>query len=104
MGLMAQSAGRVGTSNHCPYGGTPPAWTGRTMWKEPYLETCCRSALHRLRLAGAVGRAVEGKDEPCLQRLVSMGLAAARTDGRIEILPDGMARHDAEIARPRRKG
>ena len=67
------------------------------MWNEPYLETCCRSALHRLTLVGAAGRPAGLKDGPCLERLRGMGLAALRSDGRYELSPAGGARHAAEI-------
>jgi len=67
------------------------------MWKEPYLETCCRSALHRLTLVGPPGRPSGLKDGPCLERLRSMGLARERTDGRFEITPTGAARHGSEV-------
>lgn len=68
------------------------------MWDEPYLETCCRAALHRLMLAGAHGRPPEGQDRPCLQRLAGMGLAATREDSpRFAVTPAGRARHAQEI-------
>jgi hypothetical protein len=70
-----------------------------TMWKEPYLETCCRSALHRLTLVGPAGRPEGLKDGPCLERLSGMGLARQRTDGRFEITPAGETRHASEILR-----
>ena len=66
------------------------------MWNEPYLETCCRSALHRLLLCGAPGRPGGLKDGPCLQRLSGMGLATER-DGRYHATEAGCTRHDAEI-------
>lgn len=44
-------------------------------WDQPYLETCCRSALHRLVLAGSAGRPGDLKDAGCLRRLADMGLA-----------------------------
>jgi len=69
----------------------------RAMWNEPYLETCCRSALHRLRLAGRLGRPPEMKDGPCLARLAGMGFCIERADGRFEITPEGVARHRSEI-------
>jgi hypothetical protein len=70
------------------------------MWREPYLETCCRSALHRLTLVGAAGRPEGLKDGPCLERLQGMGLARRRAgDGRFEITPEGTARHASEILR-----
>jgi len=67
------------------------------MWNEPYLETCCRSALHRLTLVDASGRPAGLKDGPCLERLQGMGLARQREDGRFEITTAGRARHDSEI-------
>ena len=66
------------------------------MWNEPYLETCCRSALHRLWLCGAPGRPAGLKDGPCLERLSGMGLAA-ECHGRYHATAAGRARHDAEI-------
>ncbi|MBV9782996.1 MAG: hypothetical protein JO264_04175 [Acidisphaera sp.] len=67
------------------------------MWNEPYLETCCRSALHRLTLCEPVGRPPGLKDGRCLERLAGMGLARVRADGRYEITADGEARHAREI-------
>jgi len=67
------------------------------MWDEPYLETCCRSALHRLKLASADGRPPGLQDHPCLRRLSEMGLAAAGPDDRYRITDAGRARHAAEI-------
>jgi len=69
------------------------------MWNEPYLETCCRSALHRLTLVEAAGRPAGLKDGPCLERLEGMGLARLRSDGRFEITTAGVARHGSEIAK-----
>ncbi|MCX5617991.1 hypothetical protein NQF86_04850 [Bombella sp. TMW 2.2543] len=79
-------------------------------WDELYLETCCRSALHRLVLSGKVGRPVgpppEGrmldfraplKDRSCLMRMEGMGLAHQRDDGRFEVTQAGEQRHDREI-------
>ena len=71
----------------------------KTVWAEPYLETCCRSALHRLVLVGPHGRPPELKDQPCLQRLEGMGLAERRDDGRYRITEGGRARHATEILR-----
>lgn len=71
------------------------------MWNEPYLETCCRSALHRLELSGALGRPDGLKDGPCLHRLTGMGLAAQQADGRFRITPEGEARHEREVLRSR---
>ena len=71
------------------------------MWNEPYLETCCRSALHRLTLVGPPGRPDGLKDGPCLQRLAAMGLARQRPDSRYEITDPGVARHASEILKRR---
>jgi hypothetical protein len=71
------------------------------VWHEPYLETCCRSALHRLTLCGGAGRPAGLKDGPCLARLAGMGLARERTDGRYEITEAGSGRHLREVLRPR---
>lgn len=67
------------------------------MWNEPYLETCCRSALHRLALAGATGRPAGLKDGNCLARLAGMQLARQRDDGRYEITEVGTLRHTREV-------
>lgn len=67
------------------------------MWNEPYLETCCRSALHRLVLAGGAGRPGGLKDGPCLERLAGMGLAQPRPDGRYDVTVPGRARHAREV-------
>jgi len=69
----------------------------RAMWNEPYLETCCRSALNRLKIAGSIGRPPAMKDGPCLLRLAGLGLARERPDGRFEATPAGVARHASEI-------
>jgi hypothetical protein len=69
------------------------------MWNEPYLETCCRSALHRLRLSGKAGRPAGYKDGPCLTRLAGLGLAAPRSDARYELTPDGSHWHRQVIQR-----
>lgn len=74
------------------------------MWNEPYLETCCRSALHRLMLVGAHGRPPALKDGPCLNRLAGMGLAAARADGRFEATDAGRACHAQVVMRRARTG
>jgi hypothetical protein len=71
------------------------------MWDDPYLETCCRSALHRLVQTAALGRPDGLKDGPCLARLTGEGLARLRADGRYEVTGAGCARHDSEILRPR---
>lgn len=70
-----------------------------TMWDEPYLETCCRAALHRLTLVGTAGRPDGLKDGPCLQRLQGMGWALLRPDGRFTITAAGVTRHSGEILR-----
>ncbi|WP_270937980.1 hypothetical protein [Falsiroseomonas oryzae] len=71
------------------------------MWNEPYLETCCRSALHRLTLVERAGRPAGLKDGPCLDRLQGMGLARLRSDGRFEITAAGEVRHGSEILKKR---
>lgn len=70
------------------------------MWRAPYLETCCRSALHRLYLAGPIGRPAGLKDGPCLTRLASLGFAQRRADGRFEITARGQAARPSLVARP----
>jgi len=70
-----------------------------TRWTEPYLETCCRAALHRLTLAGPPGRPARLLDGPCLSRLGEMGLAQLRADGRYGPTAEGLARHAAEVLR-----
>ena len=67
------------------------------MWNQPYLETCCRAALHRLVLTADGGRPAGLKDGPCLDRLTGMGLATPRDDGRYEVTRAGRARHASEI-------
>ena len=72
-----------------------------TNWNQPYLETCCRAALHRLSLVGTGGRP-DGlpsgvKDGPCLARLQGMGLARLRPDERYELTAAGSDRHASEI-------
>lgn len=64
-----------------------------TMWNEPYLETCCRSALHRLTLVGPHGRPPGLADQPCLNRLATRGLATQRADGTYAPTPAGLAAH-----------
>jgi hypothetical protein len=72
-----------------------------TVWQEPYLEPCCRSALHRLVLSGAVGRPGGLKDGPCLARLAAMGLAEGWEDGRYAITEAGARRHSREVLKRR---
>lgn len=67
------------------------------MWNQPYLETCCRSALHRVQLCGPAGRPDGQKDGPCLRRLAGMGLVRERDDARFEITAAGAERHAREI-------
>jgi hypothetical protein len=66
-------------------------------WDQPYLETCCRAALHRLRLSADDGRPDGLKDGPCLHRLARMGFAEQRADDRFVATPAGAARHGSEI-------
>ena len=67
------------------------------MWNQPYLETCCRAALHRLVLSADDGRPPALKDGPCLARLSRMGFAAERADGRYAVTEAGADRHRSEI-------
>lgn len=69
----------------------------RDMWSQPYLETCCRAALHRVVLSGDEGRPAGLKDGPCLERLAGMGLVCRREDGRYRMTPEGTTRHASEI-------
>lgn len=75
------------------------------MWDdEPYLETCCRSALHRLTLCDARGRPPVAeltvvKDARCLARLEGLGLAREDAAGRWHATAAGEARHRSEILR-----
>lgn len=66
-------------------------------WNEPYLETCCRAALHRLVLSQEIGRPDGLKDGRCLHRLAGMGLAGIAASGRFTVTPAGVARHRLEI-------
>jgi hypothetical protein len=66
-------------------------------WTDPYLETCCRSALHRLMLAGPAGRPPGMKDGACLARLTGMDFAAVRPDGRYVATATGQQRHESEV-------
>lgn len=59
------------------------------MWNQPYLETCCRSALHRVKLSGESGRPSGMKDGPCLARMAALGLVAAGRDARYTITESG---------------
>jgi hypothetical protein len=69
------------------------------VWNEPYLESCCRSALHRLVLSGSSGRPAGLKDGPCLARLARMGLARQRSDERYLITGEGLLWHAREVLR-----
>lgn len=69
------------------------------MWNEPYLETCCRSALHRLALCGSAGRPATEKDRPCLERLANRTLAQVGADGRFRPTAAGIERHRKEVLR-----
>jgi hypothetical protein len=69
------------------------------VWDQPYLETCCRSALHRLCLSGPTGRPSDLPDRSCLLRLAAMGLCNQRTDGRFAISEDGVSRHASDVLR-----
>lgn len=67
------------------------------MWNEPYLETCCRAALHRLVLSSGEGRPDGLKDGPCLARLATMGFATLGPNGRYTLADAGRVRHGTEI-------
>jgi hypothetical protein len=67
------------------------------MWNQPYLETCCRAALHRLFLAADGGRPSTMLDGACLRRIAGMDLAAQQADGRFRITCQGAIRHASEI-------
>jgi hypothetical protein len=69
------------------------------MWRDPYLETCCRSALHRVASADSCGRPGGLADEPCLLRLARMGMVALQPEGRYMATALGMARYRSEILR-----
>jgi hypothetical protein len=67
------------------------------VWDQPYLETCCRAALHRLHLCGSAGRPAGLMDDPCQRRLAGMGLCHLRADGRFVLTEAGRERHGAEV-------
>jgi len=67
------------------------------VWNQPYLETCCRAALHRLHLCGQAGRPAGQMDEPCQHRLVAMGLCRVGRGGRFTISQAGQQRHATEV-------
>ena len=69
------------------------------MYDEPYLETCCRSALHRVMLAGGTGRPAAEKDGRCLARLAGMGLVCEGADGRFQATEAGADRHARDVLR-----
>ncbi|MDE2005520.1 MAG: hypothetical protein KGI51_03040 [Rhodospirillales bacterium] len=70
-------------------------------WNEPYLETCCRSALRRLALAGPAGRPADGMDRACLARLIELGRATRREDGRVVgIADEGTRTHGGGAGSP----
>jgi hypothetical protein len=71
------------------------------VWDQPYLETCCRSALHRLHLSGESGRPPDLLDGACLVRIASMGLCERREDGRFAINAAGVERHATEVLKRR---
>ncbi len=67
------------------------------MWSQPYLETCCRAALHRVYLCGLLGRPAGLADDPCLLRLAAMGLCRQQDDGRFVITEPGQRRHATDV-------
>lgn len=75
----------------------------KPVWDEPYLETCCRSALHRLCLAGAAGRPAGLPDDPCLNRMLRMGLVSSRSEEkRFFATDEGVAQHTRLVLKPGR--
>ena len=67
------------------------------MWDEAYLESCCRSALHRVVLSGDVGRPAGQKDCDCHARLEALDLVGQRSDGRYAVTKAGQERHGREV-------
>ena len=67
------------------------------MWNEPYLETCCRAALHRLFLTRGGMRPAGVPDEACLRRLCGMGLVCEAGPGRFAMTEAGAGRHGSEV-------
>ncbi|HTZ71295.1 MAG TPA: hypothetical protein VMB71_11645 [Acetobacteraceae bacterium] len=63
------------------------------MWREAYLETCCRSALHRAMLAGQAGRPGDTRDRTCLERLAQRRLVVPSGAGRYVITEAGEVAH-----------
>jgi hypothetical protein len=68
------------------------------MFDQPYMESCCRSALHRLLQCDGIGRPPGLKDGRCLIRLADMGLAERTDSGRFVVTEAGRNRHGSEIA------
>lgn len=69
------------------------------MYDEPYLETCCRSALHRVALAEPHGRPAGEKDGRCLTRLAAMGLVCDDAGGLFQLTEAGADRHARDVLR-----
>jgi len=67
------------------------------VWDQPYLETCCRAALHRLYLCGPAGRPSGLMDDPCQRRLAAMALCRHTSDGGFTITEAGRHRHATDI-------
>ncbi|HEX4365540.1 MAG TPA: hypothetical protein VH023_01860 [Rhodopila sp.] len=67
------------------------------VWDQPYLETCCRAALHRLYLCGPAGRPSGLMDDPCQRRLAAMGLCRHGANGGFVITEAGQHRHATDI-------
>ncbi|WP_254073440.1 hypothetical protein [Acidisphaera sp. S103] len=67
------------------------------VWDQPYLETCCRAALHRLYLCGPAGRPSGLMDDPCQRRLAAMGLCCQAPNGGFIITEAGRQRHATDI-------
>ncbi|MBS0985075.1 hypothetical protein [Acetobacter thailandicus] len=69
----------------------------KKVWNQPYLETCCRSSLHRLCLTGASGRPSGLRDDPCLERMQKMGFVQHSPQGRFLATDAGYARYRQEV-------
>jgi hypothetical protein len=77
----------------------------KAVWNEPYLETCCRAALHRLFLSAGSGRPAGVADQPCLKRLSGMDLCQHAADGRYRLTDAGAVRHAMEVVNiPAKRG
>ena len=67
------------------------------VWNDPYLETCCRAALHRAFLCGEAGRPDGLSDDACQRRLTAMDLCERLPNGRFRLTKNGRRRHATEV-------